>query len=389
MQLDSVRVVDFTRLLPGPYATQLLADMGADVIKVEDTDGGDYARYMPPTTDAGVGAIFDGVNRGKQSISVDCTTDAGQEVVHRLAADADVFIEGFRPGVTERLSVDYETIAEHNPEIVYVSLTGYGQSGPLADRAGHDLNYCGRAGLLSMTRTDPSSTPQLPGFPVADMSGGLFAAMAALGGLCSRAFGEDTNGTYVDIAMTDVVLSLGQAVYASEFSGDDPAAGSTPLTGAHPWYDVYATSDDEYVTLAALEPKFWRTFCEAVDRPDLLESHLNTDPAVTEALEDELTSLFAERTREEWIECFAGTDAMVDPVFDPAEAIAQDRVQRRIITDDRAPPRVGFPAVTERPETDERVPARGADTAGVLTELGYDREAIDRMAENGVVECDR
>ncbi|WP_330630621.1 CaiB/BaiF CoA transferase family protein [Halocatena halophila] len=388
MQLDSIRVVDFTRLLPGPYATQLLADMGADVIKVEDTDGGDYARYMPPTTDADVGAIFDGVNRGKRSISVDCTTDDGQEVVHRLAADADVFIEGFRPGVTDRLNVDYETIAEQNPEIVYVSLTGYGQSGPLAARAGHDLNYCGRAGLLSMTRTDSSSTPQLPGFPVADMSGGLFAAMAALGGLCSRAFGEDTGGTYVDIAMTDVVLSMGQAVYTSVFSGDDPEAGTTPLTGAHPWYDVYATSDDEYVTLAALEPKFWRTFCETVDRPDLLQYHLGSDPATTEALKDELTELFAERTRAEWMDRFAGTDAMVDPVFDPAEAIAQDRVQRRIITDERGSPRVGFPAVTDLPETDERVPVRGADTVSVLSELGYDRESIDRLAENGVVESD-
>ena len=341
MRLDGVRVLDLTRLLPGPYATQLLADLGADVVKVEDTGAGDYARHMPPTTERGVGAVFDAVNRGKRSVAVDLKDDDGREAFLELAAEADVVVESFRPGVVDRLGVGYDAVRERNPDVVYVSLTGYGQAGPLSDRAGHDLNYVGRAGLLDMTRESPETRPVPLGYQVADLSGGLFAAFAATSALLSRELGTNDadgadgegRGEYVDVSMTDVVLSFSHTVApdAMAASGTDdpgPRPGETGLTGGYPWYDVYETADG-YVTLAALEPQFWTAFCDAVGREDLAGYHMTEDPAERAALREELEALFAERTRDEWVQTFADVDACVDGVYTPTEAVADETFRER------------------------------------------------------------
>ena len=283
MRLDGLRVLDLSRLLPGPFATQLLADAGADVIKIEDTDRGDYARYMPPYTDDGTGTIFDAVNRGKRSVAIDLKTKPGREAFMRLVETADVVFEQFRPGVVDRLGVDYESVRKHNPEVVYCSLSGFGQTGPHADRVGHDLNYVGMAGLLDLTRVDEETDPQIPGYPIGDMAGGLFAAFSILGALVSRGIGN-TDSEYVDVAMTDVVASFSQAVAHEALTGDSPRPGETPLTGAAPWYGVYETANGRYITIAAIEEKFWTRFCEAVDREDLLDAHMTTDPAERAAL---------------------------------------------------------------------------------------------------------
>ena len=388
MQLDGVRILDLSRLLPGPYATQLLADAGADVVKIEDTDAGDYARILPPYTDAGVGAIFDAVNRGKRSVAIDLKSDRGREAFLDLAAEADVVFEQFRPGVVERLGVDYEAVRAVNDDVIYCSLSGFGQDGPHADRVGHDLNYVGLAGLLDMTRADEDSKPQIPGYPVGDMAGGLFAAFSTVGALLSRELGN-TGGEYVDVAMTDVVASFSQAVAHDALTGGDPRPGQTELTGSLPWYDAYETADGNYVTLAALEPKFWTAFCQAVGREDLADAHMTGDPAERAAVREELEALFAERTRDEWEAQLGDTEAMVAPVRTPAEALDSEAANARDLIDHSGTvSRVAFPAQsTAEPDgAAGSPPGHGEHTDDVLEAAGYGGDRIAALREDDVIE---
>ncbi|PSP62751.1 CoA transferase [Halobacteriales archaeon QH_8_64_26] len=354
MRLDGCRVLDLTRLLPGPYATQLLCDAGAGVIKVEDTDRGDYAREIPPYSERGVGALFDAVNRGKRSVAIDLKSEAGREAFYSLVADCDVLVEGFRPGVAERLGIDYETLTEHNAELIYCSLTGFGRTGPDAERVGH-----------------------------------LFAAFSVLGALCSRELGN-TGGEHVDVSMTDVVLSFSQPVSSGIVAGGDTHGAESSLTGGLPWYDVYETADRRYVTLAALEAKFWEAFCEAVGREDLIEVHGSDDPDVRAALREELTQVFAARTRAEWEEELGDVPAMVGPVNTPREALSDPQIEARetVARPTEAPPRVGFPArsTAEPTASDESVPDRGEQTESVLREHGFDESDMDDLRASGAIE---
>lgn len=387
MRLDDVSVLDLTRLLPGPYATQLLADAGADVVKVEDTGAGDYARYMPPMVQ-GHGAVFDAVNRGKRSVALDLKTDEGENAFYRLVELADVVIESFRPGVVERLGVDYNSLSEHNNELIYCSLTGYGQSGPYADKAGHDLNYLGLAGFLDMTREDEGAKPQLPGYQVADMAGGLMAAFAVVSALLSRELG-DGSGEYLDVGLTDAVVSFAQAVAPEVFTGGDPRPGETALTGGYPWYDIYECADGRYVTLAALEPQFWEVFCDAVDHPEWTSLHMTGDDAERAALRESLENLFAERTREEWIDDLAETDSAVDGVYRPAETFEHAQIESRgyIERPEDAAPRVGLPICGPdiQREANVEVPGHGEHTDELLQEIGYETDELGHLRESGVV----
>ncbi|ELY50401.1 CaiB/BaiF CoA transferase family protein [Natronolimnohabitans innermongolicus] len=386
MQLDGVRILDLTRLLPGPYATQLLADSGAEVIKVEDTGAGDYARHGQPRSERDVGAIFEMVNRGKKSVSLDLKSDEGTEAFYRLVESADVVFEQFRPGVVDRLGIDYETLRSYNEELIYCSLTGYGQDGPWADRAGHDLNYVGLAGLLDMTRESPEDKPQMPGYPIGDMGGGLFSAFAITEALLSRELGN-TGGEYIDVAMSDVVASFSQSVTYQALTGDpaEPRPGQTALSGTFPWYDSYETADGEWVTLAALEPKFWRAFCEAVDKEHLIDAHEDHDPETFAAVAEELEALFAERTREEWEDALGDVDAAFGGVYSPAEMVEHPQLNARDLVErpDDAPPRIGFPArSSETPaETNEDLPAQGEHTESLLSAVGYSDGELEELRE--------
>ncbi|SDJ43160.1 CaiB/BaiF CoA transferase family protein [Natronorubrum texcoconense] len=390
MRLDGVRVLDLSRLLPGPYATQLLADSGAEVVKIEDTGAGDYARFMGPETARGFGVIFDMVNRGKRSVAIDLKSEDGRDAFYRLVEDADVVLEGFRPGVVDRLGVDYETLTEYNDELIYCSLTGYGQEGPWADRAGHDLNYVALAGLLDMTRESSDEKPQMPGYPIGDMAGGLFTAFAVVEAVLARELGN-SGGEYIDIAMADVVASFAQPVAYQALTGDpaEPRPGATSLTGGVPWYDSYETADGTWVTLAALEPQFWDAFCEAVGRTDLVDEHGSEDPDVLAALEDELRDLFRERTRDEWETQLADVDAAFAGVYSPAEMVDHPQFKDRGLLErsDDAPPRIGYPArhATGSEATDEAVPSQGEHTRQYLADAGYDEEEIELLLESGVV----
>lgn len=375
MQIDGVRVIDLTRLLPGGYTSQLLAEMGADVIKVEDPAVGDYARDQPPLTEESVGALYTAVNRGKRSVTLDLKSDAGLERLYRLVETADVFFEGFRPGVADRLGIDYDSLCEHNPEIVYCSLSGYGQTGPFRERPGHDLNYAGVAGLLDMTRHDESERPPIPGFPMADLAAGLFAAFGIVSQLLSQRLHPGDGGNYLDVSMTDVGYAFGQVANLEALCGNDPRPGETTLTGKYPCYGVYETADGRYVTLAALEPKFWREFCRVVDRPDLADEHMSSDGAVREALEAELRDLFAARSRGDWRECFDETEVPFGVVNTPKETLDDPHITARDLVqtgpDGRSVPHPVFPIKAARGLEPELIdyPDHGEHTEDVFREM--------------------
>lgn len=369
MNLDGIRVLDLTRLLPGPYATQLLADAGADVVKVEDPKRGDYARETPPYTEEGVGRLFDAVNRGKRSVALDLTDESDRNAFYALAAEADAVVEGFSPGTVEKLGVDYDTLTEYNEDIVYCSVSGYGQTGDFRDRAGHDLNYLASVGVLDANRRDTDEQPRIPGVPIADMTGGLFAAFSVATALLSRELGA--GGAYIDTSLADAAFSASQPLSMLAFD-DDPRPGRTPLTGQFPWYDTYEAAEGGHVALAALEEPFWESFCEAAERPDLVDYHGTTDPAELEALRDELEDVFAERTAAEW-EDRCGEDGMLARVRTPREAVRTDHFRERGIVHDG---RVGFPARVDGtvPSNGEDVPERGEHTDELLAEADVDRD---------------
>ncbi len=416
MDLSAVRVLDLTQLLPGPYATQLLRDVGAEVVKVERPDGGDPGRAFGAADGESDGTaaagntetvtyesspLFDVVNRGKRSVTLDLSSDDGREAFLDLARDADVVVEQFRPGVVDRLGIGYEDVRAVCDDVVYCSLSAYGQTGPESGRVGHDLNCAGVAGVVDMTRPDPGADPVLPGFPVADMAGGLFAALSVVSALLSRELGGESDGEngnssagraegeYLDVSMTDAVVSLSQIVAGPAMAGRDQRPGETALTGAYPCYDVYECADGRYVTLAALEERFWEGFCRAVDRPDLAEAHMAADAATRERVREELAALFRDQSRGAWLEQLGDVDAMVAPVYSVTEAFDDPHLETRgVIQDvDGLLRRAAFPVEgSDGPaRTTDPAPALGEHTAEVLGEAGYTGEEIAALRAEGVV----
>lgn len=382
--LTGLRVLDLSRLLPGPYCTMLLADQGADVIKIEDLAGGDYARFTEPFV-GGASVIFEMLNRGKRSLALNLKTDAGREVFFRLAEDADVILESFRPGTMDRLGIGYEDVRAVNPRIVYCSLSGYGQTGPRRDRAGHDINYTALAGLLGLNRR-AGEPPAIPGVQIADLSGGLFAVVGILAALWAR---ERTGqGRYVDVSMFDGVTSWLVMAAAPLFAGQGaPAPGGGFLTGGFPCYNVYETADGRYMSLGALEPKFWEHFCHAVGRDDLLGS--GYDPSAI----DDVRAIFRRRTQAEWTELFSAADACCEPVLNLDEALSDPQTLARRMVVENTHPKAGPLRQLGAPvkfsdadaDTDRPAPALGEHTQAILAELGYTADEIAALREQGVI----
>src|SRR3954449_8281206 len=297
--LDGVRVLDLSRLLPGGFCSLLLADFGADVLKVEDTRLGDYVRWSPPHHESversASSALFLALNRNKRSIRIDLKTDGGREVLLRLARDADVLLESFRPGVLERLGVGYDALREANPGLVICAITGYGQDGPLRDRSGHDMNYLGLIGLLGLTGEAGEPPVQAAG-QIADIGGG--ALMAAFGIMTALRHRDRTGeGQVVDIAMADGALSWLAMVAARHFAdGSVPQRGGLELAGSLVCYRPYQCADG-WVTLGALEPKFWQAWCRGVGREDLIPKQFDQPGSPAHV---EVQSIFMARTREQW-----------------------------------------------------------------------------------------
>jgi crotonobetainyl-CoA:carnitine CoA-transferase CaiB-like acyl-CoA transferase len=383
LPLAGVRVLDLSLLLPGPYCSRVLADFGAEVIRVERPGGGDWLRYAPPLVD-GVGALFQTLNRGKKSITLNLKVDEGRAAFLRLVETTDALLEGFRPGVMERLGVGYETLSEVNPRLVYCSLSGYGQAGPYRNRAGHDLNYIGLAGLLDLTGSR-QGPPVIPGAPIADLNGALWAAFGIVAALLARErMGpRDGRGQRVDASLFGGALACLPVAVAHAVGGQPIGRGGSILTGGVVCYNVYETRGGDYVTLAALEPQFWAAFCQAVERDDLIGQQFA--PAVAgEAAYDDLCALFRTRTRQEWTEAMAGVDTCFEPVYDMVEALASQAVQSLgMLHGVGLLPPVHLSAQSA-PLVDS-VPAVGEHTAALLDELGYDAAAVDALREQGVV----
>jgi len=380
VDLSGIRVLDLTRLLPGAFCTMLLGDRGADVIKVEEPGTGDYMRWLPPLVD-GQSIAFNAINRNKRAITLNLKSDAGRELFKALVRGADVVVEGNRPGVMDRLGLGWETLRALRPGLVLCSITGYGQDGPFAQRAGHDLNYLATAGALALNAL-PGGRAHPLAVQVADIgAGGVGAAAAILSALLGVARGGE--GRHLDVSMTDGALTWLALPMAEAFGGgEQPVAGRTRLTGRYPCYRVYECADGRFLSVGALEPKFWATLVEALERPDLLDRHLDDSPEAHAALE----TVFLTRSRDDWAARLDGLDVCVEPVLEPAEVENHPQLAARGLIRHGASGTEVAPAVPLG-EGWRRLdpPGLGEHNLEILAEVGVDAHRLAELAAAGVV----
>ncbi len=389
--LAGIRVLDLTRLLPGPMCTLYLADLGAGVVKIEDTGAGDYARTLSSDPQAGphrrMTAWYRAINRNKRSLAIDLKSPRGHDAFLALAKDADIVVEGFRPGVVAALGIGHDALLALNPRLVYCSLSGYGQTGPRATLAGHDINYLGYAGVLDQTGAR-DARPALANLQIADLLGGAAsAAIGILGALIGAL--RHGRGRYIDVAMADAVLAHQIfALGAFEDTGRVAARGADLLTGGVPCYGVYETRDSRWLAVGALEAKFWRALCATLGRGDLIPGQFATGDDGAR-VRSELERVFATDTLAGWTARLAHADCCVSPVltFDEALADAQFRARGMVVTGadgsrQYAPPfRLEPPAA---PATRD-APRQGEHSREVLAEAGLGEAAIDALIADGVV----
>jgi crotonobetainyl-CoA:carnitine CoA-transferase CaiB-like acyl-CoA transferase len=394
LPLEGLRILDLSRLLPGGFCSLLLADFGADVVKVEDTGMGDYVRWAPPyyagVEDSAKSALFLSLNRGKRSIRIDLKTEAGREVLLRLVRDADVLLESFRPGVLDRLGVGYERLRQENPSLVYCAITGYGQDGPNRDRSGHDMNYLGLNGLLGLTG-DAGGPPVQAAGQIADLGGG--ALMAALGILVAlRERERSGEGQFIDCSMFDGSLSWLAMVAAEALAGGiTPRRGRLMLSGSVICYRPYRCADG-YVTLGALEPKFWSAWCRGVGREDLIEHQFDAPGSAAHAA---VEGIFAERSRDAWREFASEHDCCLEPVLELDEVLDSELVAARQMVVELEQPGaetpvrlLGAPVKLSRTPADAARgpgPALGEHTDEILRAAGYSDAEIAALVQRGAV----
>ncbi len=398
LPLAGIRVLDLSRLLPGGFCSLLLADFGAEVLKVEDTGMGDYIRWSPPYVEgaeqSAKSALFLALNRNKRSIRLDLKRDEGREALLRLVAEHDVVLESFRPGVLDRLGVGYERIREVNPGIVYCAISGYGQSGPKREASGHDMNYLGLVGLLGLTGERGGPPVQAAG-QIADLGGGaLMAAFGILAALRERdgsaSHPGSGKGQVVDVSMADGALSWLAMVAAAYFAdGNLPHRGELLLAGSVICYRPYECADG-WVTLGALEPKFWQAWCRGVEREELIERQFEAPGSDAHA---QVVEIFKTRTRAQWEQFAREHDCCLEPVLELDEALDSELVRAREMVVNLQQPGVeggvrqlGVPVKLERtPGAHNRLPgpALGEHTEEILAAVGYSAEEIAALLESG------
>lgn len=375
--LEGIRILDLSRLLPGPYCTMLLADFGAEVIKIEEPGRGDYARSFPPfLKDFGYWHLQ--LNRNKKSIVLDLKSKEGRENFLALVRTADVVVESFRPGVLEKLGIDYAAAKAVNPSIIYCSLTGYGKKGPLAHQADHDIGYVSLAGITAMSG-EAGGRPAIPGVLMADMNASMAAGMAIMIALHhAQRTGE---GQEIDISLYNVAMTLMPGAASLYFgSGFVAERGNNWLTGKNPNYNIYATKDGRYLSVGCLEKKFWTNLCQVLGRTDLIDKI--DDEKNYSYLKDELSHEFSRRTLKEWQELLEGKDTCVTPVLDFAEAVASEQTKANEMVLDVHDKELGdykqLGFVMKLSKTPaclhKRAPRLGEDTAELLYELRENKE---------------
>jgi crotonobetainyl-CoA:carnitine CoA-transferase CaiB-like acyl-CoA transferase len=385
--LDGIRVLDLARLGPGPHCAQVLADLGADVIKIEAppaTAGKRAGREINLPPDAAI-------RRNSRSVSLNLKSPEGRDVFYRLARTSDVVMEGFRPGVVKRLGVDYDTLREIKPDIIYASLTGYGQTGPYSEYVGHDLNYQGLTGIVDMTGA-ADGPPMIPGNTIADNAGGGMNAVISI--LAAVVAKQRTGvGQYIDCAMVDGLLTMMFLnVDDHVTSGEVKHRGETITTGRYPWYNIYETSDGKYLTVCAIEPWFFENLCRALGLAEFMP-HQHDEGEKRLEMFAAFRKIFLTKTRDEWVAELMPAETCVAPVYAMDEVVRDRHLrQRGMIVEPELPgkaSRAQVGVMVKLSETPGRIRsttrAPGADTDAVLAELGYDAAAIEAMRDAGAV----
>ncbi len=389
-QLDSLKVLDFSTLLPGPYASMMLADMGAEVLRIESASRPDLVRELAPMVgDSSAAHQF--LNRGKRAIALDLKQPQAIELVKRMVADTDILLEQFRPGVMARLGLDYATLQQINPRLIYCSITGYGQTGPYKNRAGHDINYLGLSGVAGYSaRAGQAPVPQ--GIQIADVAGGsLHGVIGILAALFQR---EQTGiGQSIDISMTDTAFALNAMSGAGLLGGGVEPQPEQELLNGGSFYDYYATRDGRYMAVGSLEPKFFLGLCDRLDRPDL-HIYLGKMDAESQALlKEAFTQAFLAHDFAYWCDLFGDSDLCVEPVLTLSQACDHPQIQARQMVVDVPDGKGGYQQQLGCPikfSSSFRVPDRvGGDLGGegrqVLSALGLGAQEIEALVAQGVV----
>jgi crotonobetainyl-CoA:carnitine CoA-transferase CaiB-like acyl-CoA transferase len=377
--LQGVRIIDLSRLVPGPYCSRLLCDMGAEVIKVEEPDRGDYIRALPPYEN-GVSVAFEMLNRGKKSITLNLEKKQGQEILKRLVTKADVFLESFRPGTTKKLGCDFESLRKSNPQIVYCSLTGFGQTGHYKDLPGHDINVLALSGFLSLN----GSKPTVPSLQVGDLAGGMLAALTITTALFARQ--QTKEAQYIDASIFDVMLSWLFIPVALQLGGYLRMLG-----GDSPFYRLYRARDSKLLAVGAIESKFWEGLCKLIERPDLLPDQYSAEPRRAEVVKA-IESAFLTRTADEWFRTMSQHDLPCTPILSLEEAIRDPQARSRQMILEKEPtgssgvPYVGNPCKISGLGQAEFAPSPrlGEHSVEILREIGYSDATIRSLVEAGV-----
>jgi crotonobetainyl-CoA:carnitine CoA-transferase CaiB-like acyl-CoA transferase len=380
--LEGVRVLDLTRLLPGAYATLQLADLGADVIKIEDPRGGDNARHMPPLA-KGTSVFFQILNRNKRSMTLDLRSPESPAILDALIARADVVVDSFRPRTARRLGVDPAALLARHPRLVCASISGFGQGGPYVDRAAHDINYEALVGLLMLGARPPSGSgravPRVPRLLIGDIG----AALNTVAGILATLFQRERTGAggVVDVSIHEAALAWMLFPSArSLVAGGREDPNELPLTGENACYNIYETKDREWLALGALEPKFWAGFCERIERPDLATRQNATGEERARVL-GEVREIMRSRTRDEWLARFADADVCLTAVNTLDEALADPHLAARgILARESGTTYFTMPGVTVKP-----APALSADTDTILEEAGVGATERARLRAAGVL----
>jgi crotonobetainyl-CoA:carnitine CoA-transferase CaiB-like acyl-CoA transferase len=398
MALEGIKVIDLSRLAPGPFCSMMLGDLGADVLLVEAPPDQLPGRSAPVAggrpasapAQAGRGHAYNALGRNKRSIVLNLRSDEGRKVFFDLVKDADVVLEGFRPGVVKRLGVDYEAVSKVNPRAVYCSLSGFGQTGPYSQFVGHDINYISVGGALGLIGW-PDTPPAIPMNLLADFAGGgMHAAFAILAAIIAR--GHTGRGQYVDIAMSDGVLYLlASAIGPVLAGGAAPGRGASMLNGAVPHYNVYECADGKWVSIGSLEPHFWANLCKVMGRDDFLPHQNNR--AMQPEIAEHFRTTFKTKTRDEWFEILTRTDICAGPVYALDEALKDPQNLARQMVIEVEHPELGKikqvgvgPKLSDTPgSVRSTAPVPGQHTDAVLSGLGYSKEQVEALKASGAV----